>query len=222
MEFALVAPLFIMLLFGVVEFALINASIGTFNFAAKDAARLGAIVGKGASPGQSLTPALTTDAYIVDDVILPRVQGIVVAKGTKIEIFNSTESGAYVSDANGIEEDVWQPSANGTWSSTTMNWPYQNRQDELANADYLGVKISYSYTYLTAFFAATGSTINLTAESIQRIEPQQYGQRHVPGGNVWALNNHGWSALTLAATFMSQTDAVWVRRELTRLEGGHA
>lgn len=218
MEFALVAPLFIMLLFGVVEFSLINASIGTFNFAAKDAARLGAIIGKGTPPN----PAMTTDAYIVNDVILPRVQGIVVAQGTKIEIYNSTESGAYVSNANGIEEDVWQPSSNGTWTSTTMNWPYQDRQDELANADYLGVKITYTYTYLTAFFAVTSPTITLTADSIQRIEPQQYGQRHVPGGGVWAMAHDEWS--TLAALFMSepQSQALWTRRELARLEGGRA
>lgn len=212
------APLFIMLLFGVVEFSLINASIGTFNFAAKDAARLGAIIGKGASPSSTLS----TDAYIVNDIILPRVQGIVVAQGTKIEIYNSTEAGAYVYDPlNGnIEEDVWQPASNGTWSSTTMNWPYPNRQDELANADYLGVKITYTYTYLTAFFAVTSPTITLTADSIQRIEPQQYGDRHVPGGSALAMEHDAWSAL--AALFMSQPQVIWTRPEPTRLEGGRA
>ncbi|HLY32571.1 MAG TPA: TadE family protein, partial [Ktedonobacterales bacterium] len=33
-EFALVAPIFFLMFFGVIEFALINASIGAYNFAA--------------------------------------------------------------------------------------------------------------------------------------------------------------------------------------------
>src|SRR5215472_9797622 len=44
-EFAMVIPLFLLMLFGFVEIALITASISAFNFAAKDAARLGALVG---------------------------------------------------------------------------------------------------------------------------------------------------------------------------------
>src|SRR5258708_32877945 len=44
-EFAMVAPLFFLMLFGFVEFALIGASIAACNFAAKDAARLGSYLG---------------------------------------------------------------------------------------------------------------------------------------------------------------------------------
>src|SRR5260221_4264663 len=44
-EFAMVAPLFLLMLFGFIEFALIGASIAAFNFAAKDAARLGSYLG---------------------------------------------------------------------------------------------------------------------------------------------------------------------------------
>lgn len=184
-EFALIAPLFLTLLFGVVEFTLINASVASFNFAAKDGARVGAILGKSAASVNGTQVA--TDTYIVKDVILPRVVGVVMAKATKIEIFNSTQSGTCVIDSSskGCQEDVWQPSGS-TWASTSDNWPTSARVDALANADYLGVKISYSYTYLTALFAITSPTINLTAESIQRIEPQEYGDRSAPSIAVLA------------------------------------
>jgi hypothetical protein len=181
----MVAPLFLTLLFGIVEFTLINASVAAFNFAAKDGARMGAILGK--SPASVNGTQVPTDTYIVQNVILPRVVGLVMAKASKIEIFNSSQSGACVSDTStkACEEDVWQPSGS-TWGSTSDNWPTKSREDALANADYLGVKISYSYTYLTALFAIASPTINLTAESIQRIEPQEYGDRPAPPTAVLA------------------------------------
>lgn len=178
-EFALVAPLFLMLLFGVIEYSLINASIGAYNFAAKDAAREGAILGKGGvpGPGGTTTPA---DNYMVNNIILPHVSGVVIAQMTKIEIFHASETGACISTtgsggAQVCQEDIWQQSG-GTWSSTSSNWPQTTRNDALANADYIGVKISYTYTYLTALLAITTPTISLTATSVQRIEPQEYGQ----------------------------------------------
>ncbi len=178
-EFALVAPLFLMLLFGVVEYSLINASVGAYNFAAKDAAREGAILGKGGAAGPGGT-TVDADTYIVNNLILPRLRGLVIAQMSKIEIFHASETGACITTGTGsstaCQEDIWLQSG-GTWSSTSNNWPSSQRNDQLANADYIGVKISYSYTYLTALLAITTPQIYLTATSVQRIEPQEYGKR---------------------------------------------
>ncbi|HEX8981609.1 MAG TPA: TadE family protein [Ktedonobacterales bacterium] len=178
-EFALVAPLFLMLLFGVIEYSLINASVGAYNFAAKDGAREGAILGKGGAPGPGGT-TIDADTYIVNNIILPRLSGLVIAQMSKIEIFHASETGACIITGSGssaaCEEDIWTPSG-GTWSSTSNTWQSYKRNDQLANADYLGVKISYSYTYLTALLAITTPQIYLTATSVQRIEPQEYGKR---------------------------------------------
>lgn len=200
-EFALVVPLFLLMLFGVVEFSLINASIGTFNFAAKDAARYGAIIGKGSPPA----PATDLDTYIVNNIIVPRVAGVVVAQMTQVEIFDASQTGG-CSGGGGFpcatKVDIFRQTG-GAWASTNNNaWPYQSRNDQLADADYLGVRISYSYTYLTAFFAIASPTVNLTALSVQRIEPQQYGQRHSPTSPAWAsAQPPGWtSALSMLST----------------------
>lgn len=215
-EFALVAPLFLMLLFGVIEYSLINASVGTLNFAAKEGARYGAIVGKASIPNQP-----PVDQYVVNSIIVPRVAGIVVAQMQKIEIFNATETGACVLDSKGVcEEDIWQPAAGGTWSSTSNSWPYSARDDTLANADYLGLKISYTYTYLTAFFAVASPTVNLTADSVQRIEPQQYGDRHDPVAQRWAARATGMPGLP--SPLAPSTGLTMARLESERLMGGNA
>ena len=197
-EFALVVPLFLMMLFGVVEFSLINASIGAFNFAAKDAARYGAIIGRGAAPGGNV------DQFMVDNIIVPRVSGVVVAQMTEVEIFDSSETGSCVGDAAAgvaCQEDIWQ-NVGGAWSSTSNTWPPQNRNDALSNADYLGVRVSYTYTYLTAFFAITSPTINLQALSIERIEPQEYGDRHAPSqATAWIAPMSQWLTVAFAPAF---------------------
>ena len=64
--------------------------------------------------------------------------------------------------------------------SMVYGWPVSARNDQLISADYLGVRITYQYTYLTAFFATTSPQITLTAISVQRIEPQEYGMRPAP------------------------------------------
>ncbi len=160
-EFALVAPLFFTLLFGVVEFSLIHTAIDIVNFATKDAARLGSLLGR-TDPN--------VDTQIVGE-IRSRSAGIVVAKVVKIEVFKSDASGNPVISGGNIVEYVYD--INGTNIGMT-SWPVNRRNDTLLDADFLGVRVTYDYTYLTGFIAGAGSTLQLTATSVQRIEPQDY------------------------------------------------
>ena len=156
-EFALVAPVFFLLFFGVIEFSIINTAIGVYNFAAKDAARLGAIRGP-------------TDANVDQEIVTlisGRVVGLAAARVVRIEIYQSDETGAYSS----AKEDVYDGQGNPIGSAT---WPYTARVDNQALTDYLGVRITYQYTYLTAFFSSAGATLTLTADAVDRIEPTEY------------------------------------------------
>jgi hypothetical protein len=183
-EFAMVAPLFLLMLFGYVEFALIGASVAAFNFAAKDAARLGSYLA---------TTNCDVDNQMVN-LIKGRVSGVVVAHLVTIEIFKSDATGAY----QGTVEDSYDNTAGGTtpcWKVLVAGvcpsgitglinctWPVDMRNDSLIGADYLGVRISYNYTYLTAFISGGNSTLSLTATAVQRIEPQSFqGHRSLPG-----------------------------------------
>lgn len=171
-EFALIIPLLLLLIFGIIEFALINASIGSFNFATQDAARFAAITGP-TDPN--------SDATMLAQVILPKVNGIVAAQLQTVEVFKANEDGSCFSGAFSFpcpaQSDHLYTASTGQW---TGQWTPAQRNDQLVTGDYLGVRITYVYTYITAFFATTSPSIQLSVQSIQRVEPQEYTKRHAP------------------------------------------
>ncbi|MGZ3714929.1 MAG: TadE/TadG family type IV pilus assembly protein [Ktedonobacterales bacterium] len=185
-EFALVAPIFFLMFFGVIEYALINSSITTFNFAAQDGARIGSLLGR--------TDA-TVDQQIVNDIV-GRTGGIVVAKAQLIEIYRSDAAGSPPLSVGAVE-NAYPPTTGSACS--VCNWAVASRNDSLLNADYLGVRITYVYNYLTAFLSGGASQLQLSAVSVQRIEPQSYqGYRpHLPA--VLASAAHETSASSCAA-----------------------
>lgn len=162
--------MFILLLFGILEFALINASIGAFHFASQDAARQAAISGP-------TDPSI--DADILANQIRPHTSGVVAAKLISIDVFKANEAGD-CSDGTTNFPCPLEDSYSAATHQWTVGWPYASRSDQLITGDYLGVRITYVYTYLTAFFATTSPQLTLTALSIQRIEPQEYSHHQTP------------------------------------------
>lgn len=173
-EFALVAPVFFLIFFGIIEFALIMSSVGTFNFAARDAARKASILGKSGGGAVTLADAI--------NVISTHVNGLVMARTQEVDVFRGAEDGMCLTAKAGqsaTEVSIDDPKclmdtyivASGTW---TIPWPESDWDDSLLDADYLGVRVKYNYTYLTGFIAAAGSVLPLTAVSVQRIEPLDF------------------------------------------------
>lgn len=185
-EFALVAPVFFLMFFGIIEYALINSSITTFNFAAKDAARIGSILGR-TDP--------TVDQQIVNDVV-GRSGGLVVAQAQSIEVYRSDAAGSPPPSVGAVENS-YAPSTGS--ACVVCNWAVASRNDSLLNADYLGVRITYIYTYLTAFVSGGASQLQLSALSVQRIEPQDYQGRNPHAPVALASVAHGTSAPSCAA-----------------------
>ena len=163
-EFALVAPLFFALIFGLIEFALIGISISSYNLAAEEGARIGSVLGR-TDP--------TVDQQIVA-AIRSHTSGIAAAQTVQIEVFKADVTGTAVTNGGNIVENVYNIQGNPIG---TQLWPVDSRIDELLTADYLGVRITYQYTYLTAFIAGGNSNLQLTATSVQRIEPQDFQGR---------------------------------------------
>lgn len=168
-EFALVAPIFFLMFFGVIEYALISSSITTYSFAAQDGARVGSLLGR-TDP--------TVDQQIINDIV-GRTSGFVMAQAQLIEIYRSDAAGS-PPPSLGAVENSYPPTAGSACS--VCNWAVASRNDSLLNADYLGVRITYVYNYLTAFLSGGASQLQLSAVSVQRIEPQSYqGYRpHLP------------------------------------------
>jgi Flp pilus assembly protein TadG len=168
-EFALIAPLFFALLFGIIEYSLLSTAISALNFAAKDAARIGSLLGR-TDP--------TADSQIVTDV-RQHSAGIVTARVTAIEVFKADAAGNGVISGGSLVENVYDINGNALGP---LGWPIAQRRDTLIDADYLGVRVSYTYTYLTGFISGGSASLPLTATSVQRIEPQDYqGNSRLPG-----------------------------------------
>lgn len=162
-------PIFFLLVFAVIEYSLINSAIGAYNFAAKDAARYGAIAG----PTQANADTKMLNA------ILSHVSGVVAAVPVEVDVFQATESGTF--PGTGLMDQYFY-NGGSSWTTGTLTWrppPSTDcggagcRDDRLVSQDYLGIHIIYHYTYVTAFFSSVGATITLTADSVQRIEPQE-------------------------------------------------
>lgn len=179
-EFALIAPVFFVMFFGIVEFALILTTLSGFNFASREGARWGSIVGN-SDP--------TADQQIIQAVI-SRSQSLPFGAPLTIDIYKSLPDGTCVGGTVGTvacTEDQYQCSSKTSCASQTItNWAPSLRNDTLLSADYLGVRVLYQYTFVTSFLnyycnpgACTtgnaGTHLNLSATSVQRIEPQDFG-----------------------------------------------
>ena len=201
-------PIFLLMIFGVAEYSLINASIGLYNFAAKDGARLGSLLGR-SDPNVDSEIVAVIRAHVLGF-------GLVAARPQTIEIFRSNAQG----DQTATTENVYDINGNVVG---TNNWPVDIRDDTLSNADFLGVRIKYQYTYITALVAGPTPILNLAAVSIQRIEPADYQSRRFRPQGVAACvagcaasDQAGVPALPTSAFVLPlAVVGLWFRRTLT-------
>jgi len=194
-EFALVAPLFFTLIFGLIEFSLIGMSISSFNVAADEGARIGSYLGR-TDP--------TVDKQIVA-AVASHTSGIVLAQALKIEIFQSDVTGQPVMVGGKIVEDVYDINGNPI-PGQPQSWPANSRIDQILSADFLGVRITYRYTYLTAFISGGNANLVLTATSVQRIEPQDYQGRRSPVPDPAEDTRLGYQSGVMVATISRVAD----------------
>jgi hypothetical protein len=218
MEFALVSIFFFPLFFIIIEFALIVASIGTYDFAARDAARIGSILGR-----QKTTTVVDTD--IVTDV-QNHAKGFVMATAQEVDVYRAAADGNCLNqlansktpasevpvDDNSCIKDKYTI-AGSVVTTVSQQWLTDNRDDSLATADYLGVRVVYQYTSLTGFIAVIGSTINLSSTSVQRIEPQQFQGFH----GSFAASAMSGSGRDLSASAAAAAPLSWLTRALAHV-----
>jgi Flp pilus assembly protein TadG len=176
-EFALVMPVLLLLIVGLIEFSFVLNSRNTVLFASRDGSML-------AAEGGSLDGT--------DCVVLQRVNGDVVSPATSLRV---QRVDIYWSDRNGdqIGSNVNLYTRGGSTSctyadGTTITVPYtlttagyveSARCNVLAGCggshttvDTIGVRITYQHFWLTSFARLTGTGVTFTEASITRAEPQ--------------------------------------------------
>jgi Flp pilus assembly protein TadG len=176
-EFAMLLPILLLLLVGLIEFSFVWNSRNTVLFASRDGSML-------AAEGGSLDGT--------DCVVLQRIESDVVSPATALRV---QRVGIYWSDRNGtqIGSNVNVYTRGGSTSctyadGTTITVPYtlstagyveSARCNVLAGCggshttvDTIGVSVTYQHFWLTSFARISGSGVTFTEASITRAEPQ--------------------------------------------------
>lgn len=183
-EFALVAPLLLIILFGIIEFGLAFRDKLTIGNSTQSAARVGSAVGQDPDADlfvlQSLEQSLST---------LPN-SGVGVVN--RVQIFKATANGGidsgqvntyfYVFDPVGCD---WVPCPDNTnLGYASWTWAPDDRNVEVGNLDIMGVRVHYAHNWLTGSLLPlpdaacnNGSPpTNCFADTaLMRMEPQSFG-----------------------------------------------
>jgi TadE-like protein len=183
-EFALVGPIFILMVIGIMEFAVAFNALLAVNFASRDAALLAAEAGSDLG---------------ADCVILSSVEGDVMEPANRARI---GQVRIYWADTNGNPKpgnfhQLYTRGGSTTctypdgttltvpYTLSTANYPEVERCDILAGCtfpltgahagvDTIGVSISYTHTWITpiaGLVSLTGSGFNFTHQNAMRMEP---------------------------------------------------
>jgi Flp pilus assembly protein TadG len=174
-EFALLFPVFMALLFGMIEFAfLFNAEL-SLNYATRDAALIAAEAGNNAN----------ADCLILQQVDADLNSPTAEANVITVHIFSATEGGQQL--ASPKEQTYTRGGATTCGSITvpysigTTNYPYGIRCSDLdrttcsagftgpsnTGVDIIGVRIDYTYHFLTPM----GTTTTMSVSNAMRMEP---------------------------------------------------
>ena len=176
-EFAMLLPVLVLLLVGLMEFSLVWNSRNTVLFASRDGSML-------AAEGGSLDGT--------DCVVLQRIESDVVSPSTSLRI---QQISIYWSDRNGDQIGTNQNIYTRTGSTsctypdgTTITVPYtlatagyveSSRCSVLGGCggshttvDTIGVRVTYQHFWMTSFVRFAGASVTFTEASITRAEPQ--------------------------------------------------
>jgi hypothetical protein len=171
-EFALVLPVFMVLLLLMLEFGLAFNHNLTLGLATREGARVGAALAAG---GKSVTDCTGgNDPQLVDQQIIAGVQRILKSPGSDVVLANISQVRIFRADSAGVQMgtsvNVWTYTGAGTgptvdpgppadtldFSQGSVAWPACSRNNG-ATPDSIGVGIRYNYAFKTPL----GSFMNL-------------------------------------------------------------
>ncbi len=175
-EFALILPIFLLLLFGLVEFAFVMNTSSSVTYASLEAAMIAAEGGR--SPGTDCVALQVIERDLVAPALPPRVQ--------QVEVYWSDANGVQIGSAvnlytrTGSTTCVYGDGTSITvpYTLTTAGYPESARCDVLAGCggshvgvDTVGVRISYQHQWATSFGKFIASSVLFKKSTAVRLEP---------------------------------------------------
>ena len=179
-EFAVIVPVFLLLLLGMLEFGFVF----THNLSLEYATREGARVASSLSDGGSGATAATCRA--IDQAVINAVTKVLKSPGSpilgypnavaSIKIWQADASGNPVAGTT----DTWTNKNDGSLTfiqPASQNWPCTSRSSTLPS-DSIGVSLTYTYTMITPlgaiekFFGGAGpATLQMSDKTVMSLNP---------------------------------------------------
>jgi hypothetical protein len=188
-EFSLILPLFLLILFGMMEFGFIFTHELTLEYATREGARVGAALGNG-SGGSGLTCASGTNAACVDPLIIAAVERVLSSPGSQVVISRVSQIVIYKANSAGADtgtDNVWKyhqgtpQTVDGQlldFGPTSVGWNASARSSAAPSPDAIGVSLVYTYDYVTPlgsilrFFGGNGgASLTLTDRTVMVLNP---------------------------------------------------
>jgi len=177
-EFAMLLPLFVLLLFGTVEMGLALKSQLTMSSAVNSSARIGSVLGE--DPRADIAVLDAVAAGLVGAADPGVIQKVIIYQSD----LNGNSTGAenqYVYDDTDPTcpwvpcPDPDNPSFGGYGNPS--GWAPDTRITALPSPDILGVQIQYRHLWVTNVMPFMSSPANWNADARLRLEPNVYGNQ---------------------------------------------
>jgi hypothetical protein len=201
-EFAMLVPVFLLILLGMLEFGFAFNHNMTLEYATREGARAGAAAANGSMKDSTCVDPVTGprafSAADVDPLIIASVERILNSPGSMVDLSQVASITIYDANPDGTpisgKSDVW-PLSIGTGANvpctgappqrmdfaapTSTPWPASSRLNG-GTPDLLGVSISYTYKFRSAlggilrFFGGNGAaSLAMTDRTVMALEPTQ-------------------------------------------------
>jgi Flp pilus assembly protein TadG len=176
-EFALLVPILLLLVIGLIEFSFVWNSRNTVLFASRDGSML-------AAEGGSL---VGTDCVVLDRIERDIVSPASAIKIQDVSVYWSDRNGAQIGGSQNVYNRVGSTTCNYPDGSSlavpytlvAAGYPETARCNVLlgcggghTTVDTIGVRVTYRHNWLTSFARLTGTGVTFTEASITRAEPQ--------------------------------------------------
>jgi TadE-like protein len=179
-EFALIMPVFLVFLLGILEFGMAFTHNLTLEYATREGARVGsALVNGGGTLGCGA--GQSPNKASVDPLIIAAVERVLTSPGSAIQLANVPTIRIYKATATGAEAgpvDIWTQTLGagpippgGTqalnFSLTSTTWQPCSRSNSSAGTgpESIGVSLTYSYR------ATTGLTMPMSDKTVMSLNP---------------------------------------------------
>ena len=184
-EFAVILPVFVLILFGMLEFGFMFSHNLTLQYATREGARTGALLANG---GGLTTACGTVDP---DPLIVAAVQRVLDSPGSPVDISQIGQIRIYSANAAGGEAgpvDVWDNKGAGSgpvvdgqalnFKLTSQGWAPCARNNTSVPPQSIGVSLTYTYKMVTPlsaiyqFFGPKGpATLPMTDKTVMALNP---------------------------------------------------